>query len=263
MNESNHNQENLEQKLLDKYQNHIASSISNYMIEKNHNLTSASESLNYARSTLGDWKSKRAIAGWDAYFELMLNLKGTSSESKATELQTLNENLTGFLSDSIKTYRTKKRISSNDLAKESGFSKSSINSWANKRIMPKPKEFFKLISTIFKDEEPYLILRPIMNLDYLKQKDYDSILANIKLSTQTQSTIDISEESQNKAEDMRQRILELGELVNYFKKGDVKDREYLRTTCETELQRFGLTLSEARQILRKESNYQDWLKMNE
>ena len=56
---------------------------------------------------------------------------------------------------------------------------------------------------------------------------------------------------------------ELARHNKYFSSGSSQQRGILRGVCLKGRKRYGLVLTEARQLLRDEENYQEWRAMNE
>ena len=51
--------------------------------------------------------------------------------------------------------------------------------------------------------------------------------------------------------------------ANYFRESPVGEREDLRRLTLRERKKLGEAATEARQLMREEQNYQDWIKMNQ
>ena len=61
----------------------------------------------------------------------------------------------------------------------------------------------------------------------------------------------------------RALLRRISESVQYFRGSPLREREKLRRLTSAEMEELGVAATEARQLMRKESNYQAYLKMNE
>ena len=65
------------------------------------------------------------------------------------------------------------------------------------------------------------------------------------------------------ADAVRKLLQELAKHNRYFSQKTVAERDILRKLCLRNRAEYGMTLTEARQLLREEGNYQNWREMND
>ena len=61
---------------------------------------------------------------------------------------------------------------------------------------------------------------------------------------------------------VKELLQELEKHVTYFSKRTSEERGILRRICLRNRMKYGMVLTETRQLLREERNYQDWREMN-
>jgi hypothetical protein len=266
----------LEQELITGFQENLSRNIMFYCADHDCTITVAAQNLGLNRNVLQHYKSQDGIPPWEMYFTIALKLDG--QDATAERVKRLVDGLQDYFVDSMKTYVAQKGIQRKDLTTVVGVqSDTSIYVWMNRKQIPRGQDLLKALAGLYTEiASPAQILEPITDYQQLESKKYKTLIDHLKKNKRMaqDSMLDNAQQA-NGAENLQEldpkaraqytRTLmhRLSEVVNVYRKAPVEERDVLRRVCNREMQEIGFKLAEARQLLRPEERYQEWLGMNQ
>jgi hypothetical protein len=248
----------LAETVLDAYKTHISDLINNYQSEYSlDSLADVSRNLGYHDAKMRDWSSGTTVS-FPKYFDLRSRLEGKISPMKEEYTSTLEKNLKDHLASSIDTYRgDTERKNLRLVAKEFGYSPSLVIDIAAARTMASPKTAFGILSKIQNEETVEDILRPIINLPQDDKSDFLQLPIDVMQAFRSYQPVSVEEQ----VELFSVILNKLGSSVKYFTTVSEKERNVLRRNVPSVPVSMEV-LMKARQLVRCEKNYQEWLEMH-
>ena len=245
----------LTEKLLSEYKSQLGETAKIY--SHDHTLV---EKLEYNPSTLSNWARQPPALPWKTYVDFKLRVQEIEQqgqlhyqpEERKILRDQLLQNMLTYLIGEIETFCEEKNLSLRKFAVYAGRSVGGIIGLANQYSMPSPRTTFCILAatTLDQNPDPVELVETFIGLKTFQGKVY-------KVKTKKESLR--SEYSITELE-FAQTLSKLDRLVDYFSQATVEERNELRKRC------FSVEacarLLQARQLLRNEEDYQDWLSLN-
>jgi transcriptional regulator with XRE-family HTH domain len=273
----------LDQKMKGIFKDKLTDLIAGFCKSQHTSIRAASLHFDYSAVTLASWHKQHTLPmSLKEYFEFRVKHKNEvspislSEEESNSLVNSLCSNLIRFVSNSISTYCSRKRMSLKKFAKSIDTFDGTVSGWINKNQMPSYDGLFEALSKVYELEDPKKVVSYITNMDALIRgeyvdmvesisgKDFDAVhfdplnYEDYQDDGKTTSGRFASLSAEEKAHNLFDLMRALNPALFYARGLEPTERDRLREICMDKEGDLKINFDELRQLLRKEENYQKY-----